>query len=227
MTSGELSVGATTPDGADVWAITLGEVGRLIAITDEAYRSVKLPLDELDQRTNELLVEGVPADVLFTKGTKIPLKKIMLVTGDEKKCSITLGYMKLAGPVSYKVTAPNIDAQREILDSLRRRLGTNARYKRKEFTPLRAAVGPIVLGLLTCLLTLLFASEVLFDENYQPSGSRRASKEMLSKIIEALGPTGVLIVGGLVLIGCIWWGVRRVKNPPIIVTIKPGKFPKS
>ena len=107
---------------ADVSAITLGEVGRLIAITDEAYRSVKLPLDQLDQRASELLVEGVPAEMLFTKGTKIPLKKIMLVTGNEKKCSI--------------------------------------------------------------------------------------------------------IVGALVLIGCIWWGVRRVKNPPIMVSIKPGKFPK-
>lgn len=226
MTSGELSVGATTADGADVWAITLGENGRLIAITDEAYHSVKLPLDQLDQRANELLVEGVPADVLFTKGTKIPLKKIMLVSGNEKKCSITLGYMKLAGPVSYQLNAPNLDAQREILDSFRRRLGTNARYKRKEFTPLRAAIAPIVVGLITCLMTWLFASDVLFDENYVPTGRRRASQELVLKITEALGSTGVVIVGALVLIGCIWWGVRRFKNPPIMVSIKPGKFPK-
>lgn len=46
------------------------------------------------------------------------------------------------------------------------------------------------------------------------------------KIMEALGTRGVITVGALVLAVCIWWGVRRVKNPPIIVTIKPGKFAK-
>ena len=164
MTIGELSVGATTPNGADVWAITLGEVGRLVTLTDETYYSVRLPLDQLDQRASELLVEGVPAEVIYTKGTKITLKKIMMVTGNEKKCSITFTYWKLTGAATYQVTAPNVDAQREMLDSLRRRLGTNARYKRKEFTPLRAAVAPIAVGLITCLITLVFASDVLTEE---------------------------------------------------------------
>lgn len=227
MTAGELSVGATTPNGADVWAITLGEVGRLVTLTDETYYSVKLPLDQLDQRATELLVEGVPAEVIYTKGTKIPLKKIIMVTGNEKKCNIAFNYMKLTGPASYEITAPNVDAQREMLDSFRRRLGTNARYKRREFTPLRAAVAPIVVGLLTCLMTLLFASDVLTKESHAPSGRHRASRELVLNIIEALGTTGVIAVGALVLVGCVWWGVRRVKNPPIVVSIKPGKFKKT
>ena len=44
--------------------------------------------------------------------------------------------------------------------------------------------------------------------------------------MEALGPTGVITVGALVWVGGIWWGARRVKNPPIMVSIKPGKFAK-
>lgn len=77
--------------------------------------------------------------------------------------------------------------------------------------------GPIIGLLVAPLLTWVTWSTALDIQGgtyREPTGRRAGAKKLFAWIAEALGPTGVLVVGGLVCAGMVAW---------LIVTLKKRK----
>lgn len=80
---------------------------------------------------------------------------------------------------------------------------------------LNALKGPViglgVIGLLTWL-THAMALELAAGHEIRTTGRRAIYKKALAWAAELLGPTGVLVVGGLLAAAMIAWAVVAVKN---------------
>jgi hypothetical protein len=86
------------------------------------------------------------------------------------------------------------------------------------------------MGVLIAMLTygsmqipVLFAAG---DEAFyvkKGGGQWRSTALAYILVCKSLGPTGVAIVGGLAVVGCIVWLVARVKRPPLMITLSPSK----
>jgi hypothetical protein len=82
------------------------------------------------------------------------------------------------------------------------------------------------LDVLVALLTygsmwtaVLFAAG---DEANYVKGRHAATARGYILVCRWLGPTGVAIVGGLVVLACIVWLVKRVRQPPLMITLSPS-----
>jgi len=42
-----------------------------------------------------------------------------------------------------------------------------------------------------------------------------------TRMVVAIGPPGVIIIGCVAGLACVWWGCKRYTNPPITVTVRP------
>ena len=95
-----------------------------------------------------------------------------------------------------------------------------------EFSPLRAALAPLGWGSGAAFFTFLFYHAALAmqaGEEATIQGRHRGIKRMLAWAIDVVGPTGVLVVGGLLVAATGYWLVKRVGDPPIMTTLTPAK----
>lgn len=91
--------------------------------------------------------------------------------------------------------------------------------------------GPIVGLLVTAVLTVvtyLTAVDIQGGVHREYTGRRAGTKKLFAAIAEALGPTGVLMVGGLIsaaLVGWLVWTIRqrgKISSPGGPPTAAPG-----
>jgi len=95
-----------------------------------------------------------------------------------------------------------------------------------EYSQVRAAVSPLGFGSLAVFFTWLLhmaAGQIAAGAEREFSGRNAGIKRMLFWALDLIGPTGVLIVGGLVLALTCWSLVDRVKTPPIMHILKRPK----
>ena len=214
----------TAPDGTDLWAFG---AGTLLAISDEATYIAQLEIAELYKAAADILAEGVPVDVRLSEAKKIPHKKLLNVCGNEKKRKLEIRYHSLGaavfshGVATSELDLPDDEVFHDILESFRRHLGPTAKLDRKAYTPLRATVEPIAVAAFIAFGTWFFASGLGGNEDYAPSGRSFISRQIAHKVIQALGPSGVIALGVLAILGCAWWAYRRYRHPPITVIVKP------
>ncbi|UCE61361.1 MAG: hypothetical protein JSU63_06360 [Phycisphaerales bacterium] len=199
----------------------------MLAVSNEATYIAKLSPDELEGVAAAILVEGAPADTRPSDARKIPHKKKIIIVGDEKKRKIEIRHQSLRaavtsyGVANFELPLPDDDVFREVLESLRDHLGPKAKHKRKVFTPRRATVAPIVLAGVVAVVTWILAGGLGDMKDFKPTGCHRALEELLVRVINVLGSSGVIAVGVLAILGCAWWGYVRYRNPPITVTVRP------
>ena len=126
--------------------------------------------------------------------------------------------------VSFK----DASARDRALEALERRLAPRFQRAEVQYGIVRAALAPFFTGVLVALLTYgSMWTAVLFaagdEANFVKGAGRHAALAQLHILVcRRLGPTGVAIVGGLVVLGCIVWLVKRVKRPPLMITLSPS-----
>ncbi len=118
------------------------------------------------------------------------------------------------------------DEQRdEILRSVGERLGAGWVRRDAQYGVVRASLSPVVtlvvLGGITTALWL-GARDLASGGEVDTGGRRGLLKRVFVWLLELLGPTGVLIVGGLICVVVLVWLVGRVRNPPLMAVIKRG-----
>jgi hypothetical protein len=127
--------------------------------------------------------------------------------------------------VSFK----DASARDTALEALERRLAPRFQRAEVQYGIVRAALAPFFMGVLVALLTygsmwvaVLFAAG---DEaNFVKGAGRYATAAQLHILVcRLLGPTGVAIVGGLAVLGCVVWLVKRLRQPPLMITLSPSE----
>jgi hypothetical protein len=119
-------------------------------------------------------------------------------------------------------------ARDKALAALERRLAPRFQRAEVQYGIVHAALAPFFTGILVALLTYgSMWTAVLFtagDEANFVKGAGRytAAAQLHILVCRLLGATGVAIVGGLVVLGCVVWLVERVKQPPLMITLSPS-----
>lgn len=213
------------PDGAELFQFVSGEHSVVVALTDEEIVTKRVTLEGAGRIAHEVLVEGVPASIRLTKATRIPYKRISQVSADEKTLKIDVTYSSLGmalvtyGVASFSVKVPTVADIERFFDALQARFGEKAKRTRKELSPARSLVLPAVSVLMIAGMTAGFASGFMDDtDNVVPH--QRAFAELLAAISRALGPTVIIAIGCGAAGLCVWWGYKRMKDPPIVHTLK-------
>jgi len=127
-----------------------------------------------------------------------------------------------------KVSFKDASARDTALEALERRLAPRFQRAEVQYGIVRAALAPFFTGVLVVLLTYgSMWTAVLFaagdEANFVKGAGRYAAAAQLHILVcRLLGATGVAIVGGLVVLGCVVWLVKRVTQPPFMITLSPS-----
>lgn len=171
----------------------------------------------------EALNNGQPAAAaLGGKATAIPASDITRVRTAEHNDFVQVRYKKAGAEKHYVVAMPGHDQQLELV----RAIGATfpgAQEVRGPIPVAQALIGPgfaslVVVGVTTVFLML--AKQVAAGEEIDTSGRRGGLKLMIAKVLDTIGPAGVIGIGVLALAGTLFWGYRRMKSPPILTTFE-------
>ena len=127
-----------------------------------------------------------------------------------------------------KVSFKDASGRDRALEALERRLAPRFQRAEVQYGIVRAALAPFFTGVLVALLTYgSMWTAVLFaagdEANFvKGAGGYAFAAQLHIVVCRLLGPTGVAIVGGLAVLGCIVWLVQRVKQPPLMITLSPS-----
>jgi hypothetical protein len=95
--------------------------------------------------------------------------------------------------------------------------------KREKLNAVTAAIKPIIFTVIFAALTyVLFRGAQGLSEggDADTSGRYGLVKKIFAWLLELLGPTGVLVVGGILVILCVVVLIKRVGNPPEFVSLE-------
>lgn len=218
------------------WVIRPNTVSNLtlIGLTFDTLRVVNGKEEKIAALIRDL-ESGAPQDVVLAKATHTaPLKKVLAIIANEKESSLEVRYTASAlsgggaGSVRLQLADPSL--RNEIFEHLHSAYGETAQVKRAVFSPIRAAVSPCVGACITILIAsfvlwLANHPEELDDRHGTPKG--RAFSSMIARMIEVMGLRGFTIfVVGCTLVALVLIVVtllKRIKDPPIMLTLKPPR----
>ncbi|MCI0638207.1 MAG: hypothetical protein L0Y72_01055 [Gemmataceae bacterium] len=109
------------------------------------------------------------------------------------------------------------------LKELRRRLDDEFKYKKEVFTPLTAAVAPLITIVAVAAATGGLAWLAHWMSTWEGSARVPIWAALFYYLFTWLGTTGTVIIGGVIVILCVVWLFFRVAKPPIEVTLQRRK----
>ncbi|MCO6435838.1 MAG: hypothetical protein J5J06_01980 [Phycisphaerae bacterium] len=230
MVQAELQFGGVTADGTVMWRLPANNGERILVLTDDALYSAKLSEMEAERLVQELFLQNANVETCMKKATKIPHKRLHAVRGDGKTFKVSIAYMSLRRALTsnavavQQITVPDAAFLQEFFEIYRTRLGEKAKIKRDEFSPAKALVAPGVAAGCITFVTWFFAGGLASLDDGPPSGHHPDSADAILRISDALGPAAILSIGIMAIVACVFWAHYRWKNPPIVITLKPGKI---
>jgi hypothetical protein len=66
------------------------------------------------------------------------------------------------------------------------------------------------------------AAEMVEEGEAEVRGRNRLLKQIFVWVLDLIGPTGVYIAGGILILLLTPYLVQRVKDPPVITTLQPA-----
>ena len=156
------------------------------------------------------------------KATAIPASVITRVRTAEHDDFVQVRYTKAGAEKHYVVAMPGHDEQLSLVRAIG---GTmpNTLEVRGPVPLVLALLGPgfATLGIVgATIVFLMLARSVAAGDEIDTSGRRGGLKLIIAKVLDTIGPAGVIAIGLLALAGTLVWGYRRLKSPPIRTTFE-------
>ncbi len=198
----------------------------VVVLTDDAVY-VCNPPEERAQAILAAIEEGQPAAQVVMKDdpTTILIAGVKRIKYDQKDDDVDFDF-KLGKEESSKNIAFSSPEERDaFMAELTERL-PECDSKTVEWGPIRASLGPLAFGSFVGALTWVFhaaAVAMAAGAEAEATGRRAGLKKLVMWMIETIGPTGVLVFGGLVLALTAVHLWKRVTTPPVWTTLTPGR----
>jgi len=167
----------------------------------------------------EAISGGQPiAAAMDQKAMAIPASDITRVRTAEHDDFVQVRFTKAGAEKHHVVAMPGLDEQLALV----RAIGATIPGAEEERGPIpvaQALIGPGlatlgVVGVTTVFLVL--ARDVVAGEEIDTSGRRGGLKLLIAKVLDSIGPSGVIGIGVLALAAALVWGYKRMKSPPIL-----------
>jgi hypothetical protein len=212
---------AAAPGGADVFMNPKGMFDRLVLLTADSI----IVANPDESTLTQAAAAGANADwqtVIGMKPTVVPYAMVSKVSTNKHGDTINVRHKDKSGSRLTSISMKDAAARDQAWDGLRRRLGSGFTFTDVQYGKARAALAPIVTIAFCMLLTWLFymaAQELASGEEAEVRGRNQAFKWIAVMVANVLGPTGVMIVGGIATLIALVWGSARIKTPPRMLTL--------
>lgn len=210
---------------ARVW-VNPGEVfHKLVAVTNDELIIADPDEDDLDAVADG--IEDGDFDVLEDSDLIIAWDDVVKIRSNRKAVDVDVSYKDDDDDEESKNVDFATKKQRDQFFRIAEKtLGDDFKYTEKELTRFEAALIPLAWVAGISFLTWVFymaAVEMAGGEKPDIQGRRSGLKALVAWLIDAVGTTGVLIAGGICLAIAIFVLVKRVADPPILMTLAPRK----
>jgi hypothetical protein len=227
MTTPTLTTPASTlPRPAAVWTNPRASLDRVTLLASNAL-VVANPSAEIAAQLPRRLAAGEPLETLLgRKATVIPLADIRKVCGKQGADDLDIHYKAQGKARMMNVGFADSATRDEVLDTLQHRMGAGFQVRVQELSPLQAAIKPFLSLLVVSFFVVagfVGALEIAAGAEYDISGRGAMLQRAYVSIVSLLGPVGVLVLGGLLVLLLFVWFVRRVLNPPTQMTLTRAK----
>lgn len=191
--------------------IVLNELG--VFIGSPRGEDIQTTLDTLKDENNK---EGAKA--ILSKLDYISYAAIQKVQSNVKSEMVYIKHQQGKERRSRSISCHDQATAEKVVKSFSM-MFPNGKHKEVQFGRIRSAIKPSIyliafMAFSSLLYSLAGATDVVI------SGANRGSKHLLLGLANVLGATGTLVLGSALALLCIWWLVRRVKNPPLMLTWK-------
>jgi hypothetical protein len=217
---------AAPPTTAPIWINPRASLDRVTLLADNML-IVANPSAEVAAQLPARLAAGEPLKTLLGgKATVIPLAAIRKVRGKQGADDLDVHYTAQGKVRMLNVGFADSATRNEVLDALQHRMGAGFQVRVQELSPLQAAIKPFFMLLVATFFVVagfVGALEIAAGAEYDISGRGALLQRAYVSIVSLLGPIGVLVLGGLLVLLLLVWFVRRVLNPPTQMTLARAK----
>jgi hypothetical protein len=209
-----------------VWVNADGIYDPIIVIGKDAIITASLKDDELQDAKSRIEQGESPLNLFGDKATMIPYFSIQKIKLEENDEDIEIGYKGEKDTKSKTLGPADKAAQQEILAEIQSHLGDGFTSMTEKYSLPRAAFPSLMtLSVFIIITNMLYgaAAEIATGVEMEITGRRRGLKKLFVWILDLIGPTGVLIIGGNFMLFAILALVKRIKEPTVVTTIKQGE----
>jgi hypothetical protein len=229
------SAGDNELDGDELYAQIVPEPddpAMLVTLSDECLRLAKGRRGDFGD-VARAIENGVPADIVAAKlGLAIPLRKLIVAIANERDRRLCVRHQAGIfrgnhGISETKFDFPTPEARNDVLAALCERFGPKAKYKRTEYTPLRAALAPVFAMVFIAAITAIFVwvgYEAAAGRDVGSAPKDRWFVELIKSLVKTFGAdavaSGFIMIGVVLSSVALWHLVKRIKHPPITRVLK-------
>ncbi len=153
------------------------------------------------------------------KSLVAPLSEIQTLSAQGHSDTIKITYLPhgTEKTKSHSFSVANQQTSNEIIQSLQSAIGRPGETREESVSFLEAVTGPAIITVVAGLLSFALIAtsrELAAGHQIEITGRKPGIKRLLVGIAETLGETGSLVVGGLVVVGCLGFLIMRITKRP-------------
>jgi hypothetical protein len=198
----------------------------IIVISDDAIVTAFLESEELEDAKSRIERGESPLNLFGDRATLIPYFSIKKIKMEESDEDLEVYYKKEKDEKSKTLDAVDKTARQEILAEIQSHLGDDFTSMTEKYSLPRALFPSLMTLTVFIIITWMLhgaATAIAGGEEAEISGRHSGLKSLFLWVLDLLGPTGVLILGGLLMILPVLALIKRIKDPTVITTIKRGE----
>ena len=218
------------PTPADVFSSGEGLFDRLVVLTNEALFTANPDKPQLAGIAAKVTAAAPAVRSVVPDAEEITYKSISSVKANRHRDDLNVYYHDGSRDRMKNISFDTAAIRDRAFESFRRRLGPRFVKDEVQYSVLSAAFAPLLTSVIFAALTLFMmsaAQELADGANVRVTGSARAStaaaKGIFVLVLGVLGPTGVMVLGGLFVAGGIAWLIARLRKPPLMATLTAKK----
>lgn len=165
-------------------------------------------------------------DVLQDSDVIIQWDDVLKIRSNRKAVDVDITYKDDGEDESMNIDFASQEERDQFFQVVEDHLGDDFRFTEKELNRFEASLIPLAWVAGISFLTFVFylaADEMAGGEEPEIQGRRSGLKALVAWLINVVGTTGVLVVGGICLAIAVFVLVKRIVDPPILMTLAPRK----
>ena len=217
---------AAPPTPADVFSSSEQLFDRLVVLTTEALFTANPDKPQLAGIAARVAAAAPAVKSVVPDAEEIAFKSVSAVKANRHRSDLNVHYHDGSRDRLKNIDFDNAATRDRAFESFRRRLGPRFMKDEVQYSRLAAAFAPLLTTLVFAGITMFVtgaAQELADGVEAEIRGRNTAAKGIFVLVLNVLGPTGVMILGGLFVAGSIAWLIARMKKPPLMATLTAKK----
>jgi hypothetical protein len=207
-----------------IWHKVEDKQGVVLALTGDTLHRFgftgKNAKREATEAATALVGGQAPATVVASESKAMPLSTIQRVEVSHGRDTVKFHTVEGDKPVTVEFSVRSDDDGPGIARAVVERAGITHPERSEDIGVVEALLGPVILGVIAGVIwAFVYGAATAIDSGEEidvakGSSRGRGFKRIIVFIAELLGPTGTLVVGGLLLVLFVGWGIRLVVKRP-------------